>query len=192
MPETERAVSPMIAKKRSAFVKWALVLGIAILLNLFLTYVVKVLYTEPQYTDFCPEKQVNVAIETQEACLKVGGQWNENVEAKRMTDPGMPSPVLTGYCNTDFTCSGDYNEAYKMYNRNVFIVFVVAGMLLLAGSVFLTAAEAVSLALSFGGVLALIIGSTRYWSDMNDVLRVVILGAALAVLIWVAWKKFRD
>ena len=80
----------------------------------------------------------------------------------------------------------------KVYNRNVFVVFVVAGILLLIGSVYLAGAEAVSLGLSFGGVLSLVIGSMRYWSDMNDILRVIILGVALVGLIYVAWKKFKD
>jgi hypothetical protein len=41
-------------------------------------------------------------------------------------------------------------------------------------------------------VLALIIGSIRYWSDMDDILRVALLGIALGSLLGIAWKKFRD
>lgn len=189
IPQNESRTVP--AKKRSSFIKWALVLGIAIVINLFLTYAVRVIHHEPVYTDFCPERQVNEAIESKEACLKMGGQWNENMDLKVTPQPEM-GRQLAGYCNQDFTCGNEFNTAFSQYNRNVFVVFIIAGILLLAGSVFLTGAETVSLALSFGGVLALIIGSMRYWSDMNEIVRVIILGVALAVLIWVAWKKFRD
>jgi hypothetical protein len=171
-------------KKRSNIIKWALILGIAIIVNLFLVYAVRVLYEEPAFTDFCPEKQVNEAITTAESCVAVGGQWNANM-------PGDKT-VPAGYCDVNFTCQKGYDAVNKVYTRNVFVIFVIAGIILLVGSVFLRGSEAVSLGLSFGGVLALIVGSLSYWSDMNDVLRVVILGVALAALISIAWKQFRD
>lgn len=179
------------AKKTSGIIKWALILGIAIVVNLFLTYLVQVVYNEPLYTDFCPERQIERAIETETECLSVGGQWSENIEAKLPHQAGTPLQPA-GYCNEDFVCGNQFEEVSKVYNRNVFVVFVIAGILLLAGSVFLSGVEAVSLGLSFGGVLALIIGSMRYWSDMDDILRVIILGLALAALIGIAYKKFRD
>lgn len=188
METVSSPASETAAPKRSSFVKWCLVLAIAIVTNLFITYVVQVLYPEPQYEDFCEEKQVNKAIETEEACVAVGGQWNENLSPSGMTV--LPEPK--GYCNEDFLCSQEYQDAYSLYNRNVFIVFVAGGILLLAGSVFLVGSSAISLGLSFAGVLALIIGSVRYWSDMDDKLRVTLLGVALASLLFITWKKFRD
>lgn len=176
-----------VSQKKSSIVKWALILGIAIVTNLFISYAIQVLYPMPEFNNFCPEQQVNRAEETKETCLEVGGQWTENVRKGSVT---IPEPA--GYCDTTYTCSKQFAEKNSVYNRNVFVVFVVVGILLLIGSVFLKGAEAVSLGLSFGGVLALIIGSVRYWSDMNDILRVVILGFALAGLIYVAWKKFHD
>lgn len=178
-------------KKKSAIIKWALILGIAIVTNLFITYLVDVIYHAPEFTNYCPDVQVNRAIESETACLQVGGQWNENVKGEVI--PGAVTiPVAPGYCDINYTCNKQFEEVMKIYNRNVFVVFVIAGILLLIGSVYLSGAEAVSLGLSFGGVLALIIGSVRYWSDMNDILRVIILGIALVGLIYVAWKQFQD
>ena len=97
-----------------------------------------------------------------------------------------------GYCDVNYTCSKQYEDVMKVYNRNVFVVFVIAGIVLLIGSVYLAGVEVISLGLAFGGVLALIIGSTRYWSAMDDILRVIILGVALVGLFFVAWKKFKD
>lgn len=175
------------AAKKSAVIKWALILAIAIVSNLFVSYAVQVIYPEPEYQGFCPEKQVNKAIESEEACVTVGGQWNENVMSA-----GEPFPVPKGYCNEDFVCSQQYEDALALYNRNVFVIFVAVGVLLLIGSVFLSGSQASSLGLSFGGVLALLIGSVRYWSDMDDILRVLLLGVALGALLWLAWKKFQD
>lgn len=189
--EDNRGKDVIGGRKRSAVIKWALVLGIAILANLFLAYLVQVLYERPEYSDFCEEKQVNRAIESEEQCVSAGGQWNENIDARGTLDT-KPIPQPTGYCDVTFTCDKEFQEANSLYNRNAFIVFVVVGLLLLLGSVFITGAEAISLGLSFAGVLALIVGAVSYWSDMNDILRVAILGIALAALLFVAWKKFRD
>ena len=192
MESSAQAIVSEGKKPASAIIKWALVIGIAIVVNLFLTYLVDVLYHQPDFADFCPEAEVNRAIESEAACLEVGGQWNENIDAKGAAPQGISQPVPAGYCNTTYTCSKQYEEVMQVYNRNVFVVFVIAGILLLIGSVYLAGVEAISLGLSFGGVLALIIGATRYWSDMDDILRVILLGVALAGLLYVAWRKFRD
>ncbi len=184
---SEQETHPSNQKKTSPVIKWALIIGIAIVANLFISYVVTLLYPAPEYTTYCPEKQVNNAILSEAACLEVGGQWNENqaIDMDRM-------PQAAGYCNEDFSCSKLFEDANGEHTRNVFLVFVVSGILLLVGSVFLQGAAAVSLGLSFAGVLALFLGSVRYWGYMNSLLQVVILGLALAALIFVAYKKFRD
>jgi hypothetical protein len=190
----EQNISAQAPKKKLNIIKWALIVGIAIVVNLFIFYLVDAIYKEPVYTDFCPERQVNKLIESEAACLEIGGQWNENINrGQDVTIPEYPYPKqAAGYCNPDFTCNKQFEDVMKVYNRNVFVVFVIAGILLLAGSVYLGGAEAVSLGLAFGGVIALIIGSVRYWSDMNDILRVIVLGVALVALVYVAWKKFQD
>jgi hypothetical protein len=50
----------------------------------------------------------------------------------------------------------------------------------------------ISVALSLGGVLSFIIASMRYWTSADDLIKVIILAIALAILIWVAVKKFKN
>jgi hypothetical protein len=69
---------------------------------------------------------------------------------------------------------------------------IIVGTLLLVGSIFLVGVEAVSLGFSFGGILSFIVGTVRYWSNMDERLRVVVLGIALAALVWVGIKKFKE
>lgn len=178
--------------KRSVILKWVFIAGITIMINLFLAYLVDALYKAPRYADFCPNRQVNRVIESEAACLAVGGQWNENADFKIPPPERSPSVTPAGYCNPDYTCAKGFEEKTNVYNRNFFLVFVVVGILLLIGSVYLRGAEAIALGLSFGGVLALIIGSLRYWSDMQEAWRVTLLGVALAWLLVIAWKRFRE
>jgi uncharacterized membrane protein len=42
-----------------------------------------------------------------------------------------------------------------------------------------------------GGVLTIIYGTIRYWGNMPDYGRFTILGIALAILIWIGYKKFK-
>jgi hypothetical protein len=172
------------AKKHGALVRYAVMGGIVILANLFVVYALHIAYPEPKYENFCKVEQTRPIIENEGDCLSVGGQWNASMET------GVDK--VTGYCNQDFSCSQEYSQASALYQRNVFIVFVVIGVALLVGSVFLQGSSLIASSLSFAGILAFIIGSLGYWSNMNDKLRVVILGIALVTLLYLAWKKFED
>lgn len=179
--------------KNINILKWALIVGIIVVLNLFFNYSIMLVYKEPKWDNFCKQEQVNIIPKTKEECIAKGGQWNEgNVAVDRaMPIEKEPSPDKN-YCNQQFTCAREFEEAQKLYNRNVFVVLVVLGVISIITSFILSNVTAVSLGLSFGGILSLIVGSVRYWSDMDDYLRVIILGIALVTLIWLGVKKIRD
>lgn len=182
--------------KNIPILRWALTVGIVIILNLFFYYATSLVYVEPKYEDFCPQKQVNIQPTNQQACVAMGGAWNEGPAEKitpSLEERTVPAPVVTkGYCDPTFTCQKKYQEARDLYNRNVFLVLVVLGVISLVAGYFLAFNMAVSLGLSFGGVLSFIIASIRYWSAMQEYLRVTILGLALVALITLAIKKFQD
>jgi hypothetical protein len=173
----------------SAFIRIAIVIGIAVLVNIFLAYLVRAFYVEPIYTDFCPETPVVKPIIDQDSCLSIGGQWNES---------RIPESVSTvkgsdyAYCNEQFTCSKNFERENSLYNRNLFGVFIIVSVVLLLGSPFLSGVRTVSSGLSLGGVMGLIFGSVRYWSDMDDWLRVIVSGVSLVSLLIIAWNRFKD
>ncbi len=193
---TQTSVVPQ--KKKNPLFKWILVVGIMVVTNLFLNYALDAFYPAPKDEDFCPNPQVREAVLTQEACVAKGGQWSEGQYPKEIiyrnaveTTP-ISAVEIKGYCNERFTCQKNFDEAQKIYNRNVFIVLVVAGTALLIGGMFASTIEAVALSFSFAGVLSLIIGTMRYWVSMDERLRVVVLGIALVALVWIGIKKFRE
>ncbi|HJN62965.1 MAG TPA: hypothetical protein QGH03_01905 [Candidatus Paceibacterota bacterium] len=188
----------MIKKeKHFNILKWILVLGIIVVLNLFFSFAIKLVYDSPEYTDFCTEEQVRVQPDTEEGCIDEGGQWSEKDPylmrgPELMTGgPELTEGEATGYCDTDFTCRQEFDDKRSVYNKNVFVVLVILGVASLVAGIFISATS-VSIGLSLGGVLSLIIGSIRYWSDMDDILRVIMLGVALLALIWVGIKKLKD
>ncbi len=177
-------------KTQSKILKWSLIIGIVIVLNLFFNYTLSLVYKEPVYDAFCPNTSQVVTIpDTQKVCVDKGGQWTNNYYSKptqiRETQP-------TGYCDLQFTCRSNFETAQKVYNRNVFITLVLLGAICVAFGSFFKGNILISTALSLAGVLSFIIASMRYWSSADNLIKVIILGIALAILVWVAIKKFRD
>ena len=175
---------------QSKFLKWSLVFGIIIIVNLFFNYALSLVYQSPTYENFCPTEQVNQNVDNQKACVSQGGQWNENIYNEVGTSRGELTPV--GYCNLQYTCQNNYDTAQKAYDRNVFITLIILGALCVAVGSFLKGNAVISIALSWSGVLSFVIASMRYWTSADDWVKVIILAIALAILIWVAVKKFKN
>jgi hypothetical protein len=193
-----QSTQPIEAPKKhtAKIVKWVTMFAIVVVLNLFFNYTINLLYHAPEYNDFCPSELYNKAYVDKDSCLSDGGQWTETVnppDFNANTKVATPvTPSITGYCNPTFTCQKDYDEAQKLYNRNVFVILFVLGVLSIVVGAFTTNIQVISLGLSFGGILSIVIGSIRYWSNMQDWLRVIVLALALVVLIWIGIKKLKD
>lgn len=194
--------APIIGGRARTFFKWILVVGLVIVINLFFYFAIDAFYKEPKFENFCKNEQVKPLVKTENECVLKGGQWTESPPDKsvivyqneRGAPVAVPAPgeTVKGYCNEYFTCQKDFDFAHKVYNRNVFIVMVVLGVALVIGSYFVALYGAVSLGFALAGIVSLVVGSMRYWSDMDERLRVVVLGVALVVLVWYGIKKFRE
>ena len=147
-------------EKKPNFLKWALIIGIVVVLNLFFNYSISLFYKAPDYNAFCSPMPI-------------------------ATTPQDESAISA----QETLCENNFQTAQNTYSRNTFITLFVLGVISLILGVFI-ANEIVSLALSWGGVLSLVVASMRYWSDADNWVKVLILGVALAALIWVAFKKF--
>jgi len=167
--------------------KWALTVGIIVILNLFFAVAIQTVYPEPKYENFCEARQVNEVYEDETSCVASGGQWNEF--AKPLPEE---KPQREGYCNLDFTCSMEYQDAREGYAQNVFVTLVVLGALSILAGYFVRMSPAVSAGLSYGGVLTFIIASIRYWETAGDIVRLSIVGLALIALIAIGVKKFKE
>ncbi len=178
--------------KGSKFTKWAMIIAIVVVLNLFFNYAISLVYKAPAYEDFIKPTQVVEPITTKDDCLKVGGQWTDpDTRYENIPTPGMKSAPAVGYCDPNYTKQMEFNTATKNYSRTVFIILVILGVISLGLSALFTNAI-LSPAFSWGGVLSLIIASMRYWSDADNFVKVLILGVALGALIWLAVKKFQN
>lgn len=156
--------------------KIALAMGIVVLLNVFFNVGVDTFMQPPEYEDFCQDR----TLLTQEACLEAEGEWVE--------DPVDES--YGGWCENH--CWERYEEALEPYNRNAFIVLVGLGVLVLAAAMFVAMPAAVMNGLLYGGILSVVIGTMRYWENMDDYLRFIVSGLGLLILIAIGYKKLND
>lgn len=176
-------------KKYSSIIKWSLVIGIVIVINLFFNYAISLIYDAPKYEVYCQQEQVIEEIKTADVCVAKGGQWDANFYGKPAV---VGEAVPAGYCNLQFSCSKEFEADRKIYERNVFVTLVVLGIVLVAASFVLSFNWILSVSASMGGILSVIIASIRYWAEADNWLRVVILFVALCALIYFAVRKFKD
>lgn len=174
---------------QASVLKWSLIIGIIIVLNLFFNYTISLVYERPDYEDFCPQTQVVTIPDNQNECVAQGGQWTDNAYYKPMP-VGASEP--RGYCDLQFTCRQEYETKTKTYDRNVFTILVALGALSLLVGNFFKGNNVISSGLALAGVLSFIIASMRYWSSADNLIRVIILAIALGLLLWIAMKKFND
>lgn len=94
--------------------------------------------------------------------------------------------LFVGYSINTFL-KGDKGD--EQYTRNLFIVAGISGIVGIIIGVLITV-ESVGAGLIGGGILSLLYGIIVYWNFAENLLRVLILGIALGVLVWLGYNKF--
>jgi len=76
-----------------------------------------------------------------------------------------------------------------VYTRGIFIIAVVSGIAGIVAANFISVSE-IGNGLALGGLLSIIYGTVVFWSTTSLPTRVVILGAVLIILIFIAYILF--
>lgn len=171
------------------FVRWALLIGIVVILNIFFSVVLALAYPAPVYENYCPQQ--NITPTTSAACDAQGGVWNAYTPAPPpATDVAYPK--TTGYCDMYAKCQKPYQAAQEQHALYAFIIMVSLGVIALILGFIQMGSSIVSSGLSYGGVVALIIGSAQYWGTAGNWIRLAISTAGLLALLYIGWRRFKD
>jgi len=180
-----------------------LAVAIAIILAFVVGYGINTFYKEPKYEDYCDQTRQYIMPATEAACKAENGTWNNpepgiglvltcdkiNNSESYSCMPTADYQKYVGYCNIgERACDTAFRNAQNPYNRNVFIITTILGIIAIVVGVSLTLGS-VSSGIMGGGVLTLLYGAIRYWGFAEEWLRFTILIIALLVLIWVGYKK---
>ncbi len=185
--------------------KWILMIGIAIVFNLFINYGLSTIYKAPDYEQFCnqsggsykpypypAERYLGDFVKTNSTCPEVRINGTMRRECNQ-----AGGAIITNYddqgCPTSEYCEMCYkqaDDARRKYDANVFIILVGLGALTVIGGIFVSV-ESVGGGFLLGGILLIIIGAMRSWANLHEYIRLLFLGLALALLIFVGYKKIK-
>ena len=161
-----------------------IILGIAII---FLTisvavYGINIFYDKPEYSDFCGEFKTAEVIDNQQRCEEIGGKWNGDVFPR-----AIDGKQVTGYCDRDYTCRMELENAQEKHSRNVFLIALPLGIAVIAIGAFVFGLEAVGAGLMGGGIGIILYGTGGFWRFADDWLKFILSFVGLITLIWLAY-----
>lgn len=159
---------------------WILGIIIAVVFAMFCAYGTNLIYKAPDYSRYC---NVNLPYnDNRTFCEQNNGTWiPQNIEC-------IKAPCPQGYCDFYQKCQPEFDNANKAYSKNLFVISIVFSLAVIVIATFLISISSVSAGLMFGSLIYLIYGTARYWGYMDDWLRFIILGAALAILIYIGYR----
>lgn len=178
----------MPGKVKSNTKQRILTVAIAVVLTLFVAYGISVFYEAPKYEKFCGVEPKPVYL-NETSCNASEGKWNPNYYPCPAEANGISGKCAEGYCDADFTCRKEFDLRNEVYNRNVFVVSLFLGLVLMILGITLKL-ESVSVGIMGGGALVIFYGVMRYWGELGKYWRLLLLGLVLATLIWIGYKKF--
>ena len=179
-----------------------IVFGIAILiLTMFVTINgINTFYERPEYSDFCPEgRPVPKLIDGEEricptVCVEMyeleGGLCVFNECGSGCGPDGLNSFDTLEQCEivaSGKNCYDLFDNANEVYSRNVFLIALPLGILIIAFGAYLFSLEAVGAGLMGGGVGTLIFGAGGYWRFADNWLKFLLSLVGLVALIAFAY-----
>lgn len=187
-----------------------IVLGIAILiLTMFVViYGINTFYEKPQYDDYCASERYPVPDKNNgsEVCPAVcvemyeiqNGECVLNECGSGCGPDGRTTFDKLSQCEIALSgkaCHEVYNDAQEKYSRNVFLIALPLGILIIAAGAALFSLEAVGIGLMGGGIGTILYGVSDYWSYADNWLRFALSLAGLIILIvfayWINKKGFK-
>lgn len=171
------------------------IIGIAIMiLTAFVAiYGIQTFYQErPEWDKYCgnitsPPYEINKSSQ----CESMGGKWNPTYSDGRY---GIPAKTTSeGYCDLHFYCNQKLQDDSKIYSRNLFLISVPVGVILIAIGGALFALEAVGAGIMLGGIITLIYGAREYWPNAGNQFKFGVSLAGLIIVIILAYwlnKKY--
>lgn len=159
----------------------SVILTIAIIiLTIFVTfYGINTIEPYPEYDNYCNDS-IQKQIYDKDECISAGGKWVQY-------ETNYPKPEVTGYCDSDYKCREELNQARELRSKNVFLIALPLGILIIILGSFFFDIETAGAGLMGGGVGTLIYGAGSYWQYSENLMRFVISLIGLSAVIWFSY-----
>ena len=145
-------------------------IGIAFILFIVVTLGVQVFYKAPVYEDYCNISYYDKPVPVYDSSIcpdnMTVGECNAIIKEKQTTFDVQSEEMER--------CSREYQEADKVYGKNIFIINNIAGIILVIASLFLFSMVNIAAGTAFAGLALILWGFMRGWQGTGDVLKFIV------------------
>lgn len=146
--------------------KLMLILSITIVFTIFFAYAAEVIFEPPEYKCEIPRVP---KLEINDATRQEMNDYYQSEEYQK--------------------CDEDYRTKRDARDFKSFILLTIVSIIVIILSFVIAKKEVVSSGVLGGGIVLLVYNVMRHWGMLNKYIRLLILGVALAVLIYYSYKK---
>ncbi|HLC46580.1 MAG TPA: hypothetical protein VJI75_02455 [Candidatus Nanoarchaeia archaeon] len=168
--------------------------AIAVILPFVVGYGINTFDASPEYQQYCNDSYYPYSIP-----VKVPGpEYGMNCSFNPALDQDMQNCSMNRGiprikydergCSLNMTCDmcqKGFDAAQKSHQRIVFVVAGIIGVIAIIIGAMLFSVEAVGAGLMGGGIVSLIYGNIVYWQNLDNLMKFLILLAALVIVIYV-------
>lgn len=145
-------------------------IGIAIILFIVVTLGVQVVYKAPVYEDFCNNSYYDKPMPIYDSTI-----CSDNMTVKACNELVKEKQTTLDKQNEYFTlCQKNYNDAEKIYGKNVFIINNIFGIISIIASLFLFSMVNIAAGTAFAGLTLILWGFMRGWQGTGDLLKFIV------------------
>ena len=165
-------------------------IGIAVILFIMVMLGTQVFYKAPIYGDFCNVSYYDKPVSIYDSSIcpdnMTVGACNALIKEKQTTLDVQQAEMER--------CDKDFQEADKVYGKNLFVINNIVGIILVIASLFLFAMVNIAAGTAFAGLVLIIYGFMRGWQGTGDILKFVVslIVAVLFVVFAVIVNKRYD
>ncbi|MBW3015596.1 hypothetical protein KY330_04180 [Candidatus Woesearchaeota archaeon] len=179
--------------------KYIIIFVVAILFSILVFSVIEAAYPEPEWEDFCDDKEyaraVPIVKETSE-CEVVDVPEQDKQDCKDRNgyidyEYDSRGCATDYYCNT---CTYAYEQANEVYRRYLFYISAFLALIAIFVGMYLPAHknvlnEWIGTGFMLGGAFALFFGTATSFSSLDRLIRPIVIFLELALVIFISYKK---
>lgn len=179
--------------------KYAVIVTIAILFFFFTLSTAETIVERPEYNDFCdsyrPKPTFQPNDETCESYTVPDSKWKAcNEKGGQIEYEYNESGCkIDSYCEM---CHAEYDTAREKYERTMFLIGSVIGVIAVIAGIFYSTATPVYMWISsgvlVGGIASIFMSTARYYTYLPRFLKPVVLFIEIVLVSWVAIAKYND
>jgi len=156
------------------------VFGISVAVILFIVVLlgIRVFYHAPEYDNYCNQSVFSKPLYNYDFSV-----CSDNISVGACRILIKDSQAQLDEQNQEMErCQTAFNDAEKIYGKNVFIITSVIGIIAIIASLFLFGFINIAAGTAFSGLALIVYGFMRGWQGTGDVLKFVV-GLIIAILV---------